>query len=164
MTIYNTSLLLINTNNLAFVSIKSVKIYSIYREEKFRAKRISKIFANGGPIGLIYGTRGFLVKHYQRTEFHSNRSRTRHSCHTKHISYDQSFAMVTIYNTILFLADRRGAAGRCSTAVRGVPGSNRGSGMDVVFVRCWFLYPSLFLVTAVWNRHGLWKSLLPNEF
>jgi len=33
--------------------------------------------------------------------------------------------------------------------------------MDVVFVRCWF---SLFLVTAVWNRRGMWKkSLLPLE-
>ena len=42
-----------------------------------------------------------------------------------------------------YTADRRGAAGRCSTAVRGVSGSNPGSGMDVVFVRCWFLCPSV---------------------
>ena len=35
-------------------------------------------------------------------------------------------------------AGRRGAAGRCSTAVREVPGSNPGSEMDVVFFRCWF--------------------------
>ena len=56
-------------------------------------------------------------------------------------------------------ADRRGAAGRCSTAVRGVPGSNHGSGVNVVPV--WspdlgtgFSISSLFLVTAVWDRQG----------
>ena len=50
----------------------------------------------------------------------------------------------------------------CSTAVRRVPGSNPGSGMDVVFVQCWFSLSSVFLVTAVWNRRGKWKkSLLP---
>ena len=76
--------------------------------------------------------------------------------HVKALS--RGFSMVSIQKPTT-KADRRGAAGRCSTAVRGVPGSNPGSGMDVVFVRCWFSLSSLFLVTAVWNRHGLWKSL-----
>ena len=43
-------------------------------------------------------------------------------------------------------ADRHGAAGGCSTAVRGVLGSNPGLGMDVVFVRCWFLCLLCFLL------------------
>ena len=102
LTIYNTSLFLFKTNILVFVSSKSVKINSSYRVHKFRTKRISKIFANGGPIGLIFGTSCFLVKHYRHTEFHSNRSRTRHSCHTKHKSYDQSSAMVTAEVVVRF--------------------------------------------------------------
>ena len=63
-------------------------------------------------------------------------------------------------------AERRGAAGRCSSAVRGVPGSNPGLGMDVTYV-CAVLVSlsSMFAVTAVWNRHGLWKKVsLTNEF
>ena len=39
---------------------------------------------------------------------------------------------------LLCSADCRGAADKCPNAVRGVPGSNPGSGTDVVFVRCWF--------------------------
>ena len=100
--IYNTSLFLFKTNILMFVSSKSVKIYSSYREDKLRTKRISKILANGGLIGMIFGTSCFLVKPYRHTEFHSNRSRTRHSCHTKHINYDQSLAMVTVEVVVRF--------------------------------------------------------------
>ena len=55
------------------------------------------------------------------------------------------------------LADRRGAAGRCSTVAREIAGLNPSSGMEVVFVRRWFSLSSLFIVTAVWNWHGKWK-------
>ena len=40
----------------------------------------------------------------------------------------------------IFGANRRGATGRCSTAVREVPGSNPGSVMNVVSVWCWYLF------------------------
>jgi len=73
--------------------------------------------------------------------------------------------ILKMYIYIKTTADRRGAAGRCSTAVREVPGSNPGSGMDVVFFRCWFSLLSLLLVNAVWNRHGKLKNFfLPMSF
>ena len=42
-------------------------------------------------------------------------------------------------------ADLGGLVDEQLNVVREVPGSNTGSGMDVVFVWCWFLCPIFFL-------------------
>ena len=62
--------------------------------------KFANISANCGPIGAIFGMTCFFMKHYPHTEFHANRIRIRHSCHTK--SKSRIFAMVTAKVVVRF--------------------------------------------------------------